>query len=445
MSQGPPKPRFSLTVGIIGHRPNRLPADVVEQVTAQMSRALQAVAKSAADAHQRYADCFSPELAKLSVVTSLAEGADRIGASTSLALGFELIVIMPFLKADYENDFQEERSKSEFRALCASAASVLEIAGARETKGLAYEHSGQSVVDASDILIAVWDGKESAGRGGTTDLLQEAAQKGMPVIRIDTVPDVPMRLHWRDPGGRRGNQAYYDEEFSQPAASQVDKSIEIVIDNLVRPPRSSTERSSMRIFLNQDFRRLNLNAPFPLLMALLGIRRPRASDFIRRPPNQAAKDLAAAGGYPPNLAEAYVWADECAIYFGQAFRSAFILNFLVSALVTILVALEFRPPASAIEIGLVIFLVINTSRGRKGHWHELWIEAREVAERLRVAMLIHTVGSRPVLPFGDAPAWTTWYVRGMVREAGLRNAVLDRDALTALQQAIISLLRDQRA
>jgi len=428
MTQGPPKPRFSLTVGIIGHRPNRLPLDVVEQVTAQMATALQAISKSATDGQRRYADCFSPSLAKLSSVTSLAEGADRIGASTSLALGFELIVIMPFLRAEYEKDFQEEASKSEFRALCASAASVLEIAGDRAPKGVAYEHSGQSVIDASDILIAVWDGKESAGRGGTTDLLQEAAQKGMPVIRIDTLPDAPMRVHWRDPGGRRGHQAYYDEEFGQAASGQLDSLIDTVIDNLVRPPRSSAEQLGMQVFRGQRFRRLNLNAPFPLLLALLGIRRPRITDFIRKQPDQTAAELAAAGGYPLNLAEGFVWSDECAIYYGQAFRGAFILNFLVSALVTILVALEFRPPASAIEIGLVIFLVINTSRGRKGRWHELWIEAREVAERLRVAMLIHIVGSRPELPFGDAPAWTSWYVRAMVREAGLRHAVLDPKA-----------------
>jgi hypothetical protein len=362
-----------------------------------------------------------------------------------LDLGFELIVVMPFLKVDYENDFQEDASKSEFRALCTSAASILEIEGERGPKGVAYEHSGQSVVDASDILIAVWDGKESAGRGGTTDLLQEAAQKGMPVIRIDTMPGVPMRLHWRDPGGRRAHQAYFDEEFSLTAGSQVNELIETVIDNLVRPPRFASEQRSMQVFLDQRFKRLNLNAPFPLLMALLGIRRPRAADFIRKPPEEAAREFAAEEGYPANLAEGFVWADDCAVYFGQAFRSAFILNFFFSALVTILVALELPPPASAIEIGLVIFLVYNTTRGRKGRWHELWIEAREVAERLRLATLIHTVGSRPSLPFGDAPAWTTWYVRAMVREAGLRNAVLDQNALTALQQAIISLLRDQRA
>src|ERR1041385_1269161 len=82
MRETPPKPRFSLTVGVIGHRPNRLPPEVVERVAAQIGTALTAVAKAAADAHLRYADFFTADGPKLSVATSLAEGADRLGAGT---------------------------------------------------------------------------------------------------------------------------------------------------------------------------------------------------------------------------------------------------------------------------------------------------------------------------------------------------------------------------
>ena len=83
-----------------------------------------------------------------------------------------------------------------------SAASVLEIAGERETKGLAYEHSGQSVVDASDILIAVWDGKESAGRGGTTDLLPVTSAV---LIGVAAVFGSAMLLTWRTAPKVRAN------------------------------------------------------------------------------------------------------------------------------------------------------------------------------------------------------------------------------------------------
>jgi hypothetical protein len=98
-----------------------------------------------------------------------------------------------------------------------------------------------------------------------------------------------------------------------------------------------------------------------------------------------------------------------------------------------------------LEIVVVALLVYNTSRGRKGRWHKLWIETREVAERLRACMLIHALGSRPALPFGDVPAWTSWYVRAQVRQAGLRNALLDRGGLTAACQALLSFLEGQKA
>ncbi|HYS46907.1 MAG TPA: hypothetical protein VEM35_10725, partial [Rhizomicrobium sp.] len=158
-----------------------------------------------------------------------------------------------------------------------------------------------------------------------------------------------------------------------------------------------------------------------------------------------AADLSRHEIAPKSLVDAFAWADECAIFFSQAFRGAVILNFLVSALVTILVTFSLHPPWSALEICLVALLVYNTSRGRKGRWHKLWIETREVAERLRVCMLIYAVGSRPALPFGDVPAWTTWYVRAQARQGGLRNALLDPGGLTAVCQSLESFLEGQKS
>ena len=441
----PPKPRFALSVGIIGHRPNRLPGDAITKITTQMRLALDVIGKAAGAARQQYADCFSSEGMKLTVVTSLAEGADRIGAREALHLGFDLAVPLPFRIQDYKDDFQDPESQEEFGQLLEAATTVLEITGDRSNEGAAYEHAGQTVIDGCDVLIAVWDGKASAGRGGTTALLYEAAQKGMPVIWIDAVSDGPIRLHWREPCSRRTEQTYFDEEFCATSGDDVLSTIATIVEHLVRPPRSPSEQLALHDFLRQPFRRLNVNAPFPLLMALLGVRSLRSSDFLRTHPDNAAEDMSRQEIAPGSLVDAFAWSDECAIFFSQAFRGAFILNFLVSALVTILVTFSLRPPWSALEICLVALLVYNTSRGRKGHWHKLWIETREVAERLRVCMLIYAVGSRPALPSGDVPAWTTWYVRAQARQGGLRNALLDRSGLTAVCQSLVSFLEGQKA
>src|SRR5204862_3941612 len=124
-----------------------------------------------AAARQQYADCFSSADMKLTVVTSLAEGADRIGAKEALDLGFDLAAPLPFRIQDYRDDFQDPESQQEFGRLLESATTVLEISGDRSNEGAAYEHAGQTVIDSCDVLIAVWDGKASAGRGGKTDML----------------------------------------------------------------------------------------------------------------------------------------------------------------------------------------------------------------------------------------------------------------------------------
>ena len=43
------------------------------------------------------------------------------------------------------------------------------------------------MVDHSELLIAVWDGKPAAGLGGTGDVVSYARQSGKHVYQIDPV------------------------------------------------------------------------------------------------------------------------------------------------------------------------------------------------------------------------------------------------------------------
>ena len=68
------------------------------------------------------------------------------------------------------------------------------------------------------------------------------------------------------------------------------------------------------------------------------------------------------------------------------------------------------------EIVLIFLVLINTASGRRRRWHQRWLEARELAERLRVALPLWTLGERPTtLFFGQEPTWTGWYARAVVR------------------------------
>ena len=55
---------------------------------------------------------------------------------------------------------------------------MLELPGEPAAEAAAYEAAAYTVVDQSDVVIAVWDGGPSGGRGGTTDTMEAAAREG---------------------------------------------------------------------------------------------------------------------------------------------------------------------------------------------------------------------------------------------------------------------------
>jgi hypothetical protein len=51
----------------------------------------------------------------------------------------------------------------------------------------AYLAAGQRVVELSDIVLAVWNGKPAKGKGGTADVVAYAIRRGMPLIHINPI------------------------------------------------------------------------------------------------------------------------------------------------------------------------------------------------------------------------------------------------------------------
>ena len=164
-------------IGVTGHRLNRLPEQGRPTVEAEIGGLLDlALAASRA----------APRPLRLTLVSGLAEGADRMAAEAALARGLALHAILPFEAGEYEKDFEEPGSKASFRALLANAAGVEALPGHRADAEAAYEAAGIAMLKASDILIAVWDGGPSAGRGGTTEMVAAARARGLPVLWVDS-------------------------------------------------------------------------------------------------------------------------------------------------------------------------------------------------------------------------------------------------------------------
>jgi hypothetical protein len=120
----------------------------------------------------------------LTVVSALAEGADRIVARHVLARpDAGLTVPLPLAKSDYLADFQSEDSRAEFLSLVQRADHVEEMPAAA-TREQAYEAAGEYVLNNSDALIAIWDGGNAQGQGGTGEIVARARHRGLPIAWV---------------------------------------------------------------------------------------------------------------------------------------------------------------------------------------------------------------------------------------------------------------------
>ncbi len=174
-----------MIIGFTGHRPNRL--HIGEARVAARLREVLAALRDGARA--------TGTTARQIAVSPLAEGSDRLFAQTALDLGYELRAMLPFKSADYETTFGDATTTSIYRTLLAQAARVQELPGSLNDTTAAYEAMGRAMVDEGDILVAVWDGKPAAGRGGTPEIIEYAITRGKPVTWIDAATDrAPMRL-----------------------------------------------------------------------------------------------------------------------------------------------------------------------------------------------------------------------------------------------------------
>lgn len=132
------------------------------------------------------ASVMRDELAKLAppliAVTSLAVGADQLLARQVLERGGMIHAVLPF--ADIERSFSPDHVPAYRELARQSAVEVLDTPGTDED---AYLAAGRRVVELSDILLAVWNGKPAKGKGGTADVVAYAIRRGVPLIHIDPI------------------------------------------------------------------------------------------------------------------------------------------------------------------------------------------------------------------------------------------------------------------
>ncbi len=128
----------------------------------------------------------------LQVITPLAEGSDRLVADVALEMDISLIAPLPMPQSDYERDFSSPAAVEEFRSRLKLARvinlpvspEVSELPPSDLTRGRHYARLGVFISNHSQVLLALWDGKEEGETGGTAGVVTYHLTAVMPGFSV---------------------------------------------------------------------------------------------------------------------------------------------------------------------------------------------------------------------------------------------------------------------
>ncbi len=311
----------------------------------------------------------------VTVVSALAEGADRLVASLGLGLGARLEVVLPLPVDDYEKDFRDEASRAEFRGLLARAATV-DVVEAAWTRDHNYRTAGLTMADRIDVLVALYDGEPARGTGGTAEIVDYA--------RSLLVPVVDLRASRSDSG-----------ITLQPSTAALD---------LTNAPLTPAALKRL-----DQFNRVALNTA----------QQAQAAAEMAKDPDNAWLPY-------------YARADLLAVHYQRRHKEAVRLLYTLSALAvaavgTQLIFFRDHPGLGWVEFAILVVLLGTMVAARRRELLGKWTSARYIAERMRSAMFLSRVGGTPSFALvptgGGADEWgrVDWAGRA-IREVWFRVA-----------------------
>jgi hypothetical protein len=472
-SKQPARPALALRVGITGARSlnaadcDRL-RDKVRAALAQAQQYMQQLAtESVVGRSYVHGESQQKPVPVLHLISPLARGSDRLAAEEALKLGYVLHVAMPFPQTEYEKDFTGAESPEEpalaatedlaqFRDLFARAGNAwLSLDGDHGPEAnRSYEAVGRFVVRHSDLLLAIWDGKPSSGRGGTADIVRYAANIGVPVWWIHAIEN-------RDPTWIADIQDLRDP---LPPTDSPAVKLFTYLGQLIRPPEPVHRHRhgwigvlaglgqrghvspEAEYFNEHPLPRWGIWKAYSTLMRWAsGVDPPWTPP--RRPTEEAAAYWfdryapadARAGEYAARYRSSYVWVfalATAALTFGAV---ALALGMFRKTEPIALFATLVVVCAEAVALLAVVLLV---GLALRLDWHERSIEYRLLAELCRKQQVLASIGW--ALSIGavqrmaasdraatNRTAWVAWLFAALQRPAPLRHG----DLSTALPEA----------
>lgn len=324
-----------------------------------------------------YLETFAPEALQtlekatyaqvaFSIISPLAEGADRLVADVVLKHGGMLEALLPMPVEEYEKDFVTLESKREFREFLTQSHRVMVTeCGATlddpNYRQKSYLRVGEETVACCDILIALWDGLSSRGIGGTADIVALALMKNKPVFIVST--SQPGKVELLNGGTLQVKFISDLDAFNSFPIN--DAELEACCASTYKEIFESAQSESLPKHFKEQVK--------------------------------------------THLIPAYCRASKIAEYYQVRYKRVGLLGYLFATLSVAFMAFAvvfakhplFSIPGYIAELCLLASLYIMIHRAEHARVHPGWLENRTLAERLRTAFYFVACGESPASGVGQ--------------------------------------------
>lgn len=173
-----------IQIGFTGHRPNRLSPDHMLAIRGKLIFVFEKLYMAIADS-EIYS---SSSKVGFTLVSGMAAGADLAAIYAAKHLSWRLNLLLPYNRNDFIKTFSSIKDIDEFTQFLADASNVTEMDALGDVTSIDESHEvlGKYLLENCNMLVAVWDGGESKGKGGTVDIIESAIKIGKRVIWLDT-------------------------------------------------------------------------------------------------------------------------------------------------------------------------------------------------------------------------------------------------------------------
>jgi len=371
----------------------------------------------------------------IKLLSAQAEGADLLVAEVARELGIGIIALLPHGIAQCRADLTSDAVRAAFDRTMAGA-EILELkpvtnAGTgdpprlEDARDRQFERAGDLIALHSSLMIAIWDGMETAHRAGTARSVKR--RSGRTGSGIDGQYALPDRLSFA-----ADNDLMYEIRCSRLSTVAAGTSGAGV--NIVGFMTGKTTFGSVA---------QGIPPPLAVLLA-------RTAEFNRDARKygtrivQQGRPLASAESYPVSdallyLNDLFATADWLAVHFRRSFTRALASRFSLWALLTyFLLAFKKSPDGiSGFMLIVAVLLVFGLSWmlsfwARRRSWDRRGLDYRALAEGLRVDFYWELAGVRA--RFDDAFAHEGFlhkyaeleWMRAAMRTVNLRCALYSR-------------------